>query len=120
MGELSEAQKARVKELRQTAQTLLQYADALENGKVTVMRPGSPEARHAFHSGMQPYLAKSEDAPATPVRLTTCTHKLDAVALFLVFAHCPITKDFFVDLERTIMLPDKLKTLLKKCSMGLL
>jgi len=102
------------KTLRKYAQTLLQLAEAIDDGKVCAVPPGRRDVAHMFLG--QPVgdkvVADEYEIPSNEMlKMTTCTHELNAHAFYLVYAYCRITGEFFFSPEHSQVVCDAMRHL---------
>lgn len=88
--------------LRKYAMTLLNMADAIDEGKVRLIPSGKHDFIHTFygHPLDNQVVSTEEPIPSEGMtKVTQCTHELKAHAFYLVFASCRITGEFFLALK---------------------
>lgn len=89
--------------LRETAQMLLKYADAIEAGKVRECQ--QDYFSHVFSGELKAGKLKEGAEFVNAVsELHKCNHNIGKLFFILAFAHCPITDEFFISQNATRIL----------------
>lgn len=94
--------------LRETAQLLLKYADAVDSGKVMACK--QRYVSHVFSGKMKAgKFDEYSQMPNEMPELHECKHNIEKLAFLLAFAHCPITNEFFISPEVTKILKEQIE-----------
>ena len=100
--------------LREYARTLLDLADAYEDGKVSETR--DPYVQHTYARPIKfdrLLDARTQIMPESAQRVL-CGHDLAAHAFYLVFAQCRVSGTFFINPHLTQLLSDRFHHLSSK------
>ena len=94
---------------REYARMWLDLADASEAEKIHVI--DAPSAVHVFPKRLNLSRVMEDTPIPESVEMVRCQHDLTAHAFSLVFAHCLISKDFFINPIKTRMLVERFRSL---------
>jgi len=90
------------KALRSIAKMMLDLADAIDEGQVHRVEPGTEYVQHEFVSAADfSHVFADEEIREKPIKAIRCKHDLKFYVFHLVGVQCLVSKEFFIDLKRT-------------------